>query len=126
MKKGGPTGPPFLSPTTGVEVLFFNLIHHSLEGLGVVHGEVSENLAVEFDARLGQLTHECTVGHAVLARSRIDPLNPQAAELTLAKLSSDVCVLKAFLDGVFRDRPNIFTGTVVPLGHFEDLLATSA
>ena len=126
MKKGGPTGPPFLSPTTGVEVLFFDLIHHSLEGLGVVHGEVSENLAVEFDARLGQLTHECTVGHAVLASTCIDALNPQAAELTLAELPSYVCVLKAFFDGVLGDRPNVLPGTIVPFGHFKDLLATSA
>ena len=107
-------------------VLFFDLIHHGLEGVGVVHGEVGEDLAVEFDARLGQLTHECTVGHAVLASACVDALNPQAAELTLAKLTSDVCVLEAFFDGVFRDRPNVLAGTVVALGHLEDLLATSA
>jgi hypothetical protein len=62
----------------------------------------------------------------VLASACVDALNPQAAELTLAKLTSDVCVLEAFFDGVFRDRPNVLAGTVVALGHLEDLLATSA
>ena len=117
---------PSRSPTTGDEVLFFDLIHHGLEGFGVVHREVSEDLAVEFDARLGQLTHECAVGHAVLACTCIDALNPQAAELTLAELSSDVSVLEAFFDRVLGDRPNVLPGTVVPFGHFEDLLATCA
>ena len=126
MKKGGPFGPPFHSPTTGVEVLFLDLIHHCLEGFRVVHGKVCKDLAVELDARLGQLAHECTVGHAVLASTCIDALNPQAAELTLAELASYVCVLKAFFDGVLGDRPNVLPGTVVPFGHFKDLLATSA
>ena len=92
----------------------------------MVHGKVSEDLAVEFDARFGQLPHEGAVRHAVQTGTRVDALDPQAAELALAEFPSDVCVLETFLDGVFRNRPNILAGTVVPFGHFQDLLAACA
>ena len=60
----------------------------------------------------------------MLACTCVDALNPQAAELTLAELASDVSVLEAFFDGVLGDRPNVLPGTVVPFGHFQDFLPT--
>ena len=54
--------------------------------------------------------------------ARVDPLNPQRAELALLELAAYVGVLEAFLDGVLGDRPHVFAGSVVALGHLEDFL----
>ena len=76
MKKGRPEGRPFQFPPR--DEYLFDFVHHGLEGLWVVHRKVSEDFAVEFDARLGQLAHEHAVGHAVLACTCVDALDPKA------------------------------------------------
>src|SRR3954447_7139119 len=54
------------------------------ERLGVAHGDVGEDLAVELDARLAQAVHELAVGEALAARRRVDARDPQAPEVALA------------------------------------------
>src|SRR5579871_6357260 len=54
------------------------------EGVGVVHGDVGEHLAVELDARAGEAVHELRVAHAVLPRGRVDASDPEAPEVALA------------------------------------------
>lgn len=131
MKKASPqwqglffTGSVPVSVSDPVQVpvpSLLDLVDDRLEGVGMVHGEVSEDLAVEGDAGLRQFAHQLTVRHAVLASTGVDALNPQRAELALALLPTDVRVEQAFFDSVFRDCPNVFAGTVVPFGHFENL-----
>lgn len=98
-----------------------HLVDDGLEGVGMVHGEVGEDLAVEGDAGLRQLTHQFAVRHAVLASTGVDALDPQRAELALALLPADVRIEQAFFDSVLGNCPNVFAGTVVPFGHFENL-----
>src|SRR5713226_8961807 len=51
---------------------------------GILHGEVGQNFAVEFDAARLQTVHELAVGKAAQTRRGADALNPQLAELPLA------------------------------------------
>ena len=57
-KKAQLIRPRFLWST---ETGLFHLFNNGLEGIGVVQGEVGQDLAVDFDTRLVQLVHE----HAV-------------------------------------------------------------
>ena len=41
-----------------------HLFHDGLEGFGVVHGEVGEHFAVDFDTGLVQLAHKLAVAHS--------------------------------------------------------------
>src|SRR5436305_15069155 len=52
--------------------------------LGVAHGDVGEDLAVELDARLAQAVHELAVGEAFAARGSVDPRDPQSPQVALA------------------------------------------
>src|SRR5918992_5745758 len=54
------------------------------KGLGIVHGDVGQHLAVELDARAAQAVHELAVRHALAARGRVDAHDPQPAEVALA------------------------------------------
>src|SRR4051794_41400775 len=59
-------------------------IGKSAEGLGVAHGDVGQDLAVEVDAGELQAMDEGAVAQAVLARGGVDADDPQAAEVALA------------------------------------------
>src|SRR5207248_10424459 len=52
--------------------------------LGVAHGDVGQDLAVELDACLAQPVHELAVGEALAAGGRVYAGDPQAAEGPLA------------------------------------------
>src|SRR3954452_6012588 len=54
------------------------------ERLGVAHGDVGEDLAIQLDAGQLEAVHERAVAHAVLARGGVDAGDPQAAEVALA------------------------------------------
>src|SRR6476620_6383182 len=54
------------------------------EGLGIAHGDVGQDLAVELDAGQLQAVHELAVAEAVLAGRRVDARDPEAAEVALA------------------------------------------
>src|SRR3954447_7342898 len=56
----------------------------SAERLGIAHGDVGQDLAVELDAGQLQAVHERAVGEVVLARGGVDARDPQAAEVALA------------------------------------------
>src|SRR5689334_23803538 len=62
------------------------------EGRTVVHGELGEHAAVDLDACELETLDEAVVGDAVLAGSGVDPLDPQPAEVPLARLAVAVGV----------------------------------
>jgi hypothetical protein len=89
----------------------------------VVHGQISQDLAVEFDVVGVELAHQLAVGQSVHASTRVDTGDPQGAEVALFSAAVTVGVTKGFFDGVFGDRPNIFAATEVAFCHFEYALA---
>src|ERR1700712_2574115 len=99
------------------------LIHQSLEGAGLVRGEIGEDLAVDLDARLGEPADKSAVGDAVFAAAGVDALNPKRAEVTLLLLAADVVVLQRAIDGGVGRRDRVLAAAVKALGGLEDLLA---
>lgn len=96
------------------------------ERLGMIQGEISQNLAVEFDAAFIQLAHEHRIRHSILTSTRVNPLNPQRAELALFVAAVAIGVRKALFDRVFGNRPNVFATSERTFGEFEDLFASCA
>ena len=74
----------------------FDGIDDGLKRLGIVHGEVGENLTVETDILLGEFAHELGIGDPVLARGGVDPLNPKGAEVALLGLAVAIGVSQTF------------------------------
>ena len=103
----------------------FDGIDDSLKRLGIVHGEVSENLAVETDVLLGELAHELGIGDPILTRGGVDPLDPKGAEVTLLGLAVAVGVSQTFLISVLSYGPDILSGEEISAGSLENLLAAS-
>src|SRR5690606_25821446 len=62
------------------------------EGGLVVHGQLGQHAAVDLDLRGLQALDEPVVGHAVGAGRGVDPLDPQATEVTLAGATVTVAV----------------------------------
>ena len=110
-------------PAHGTLELFGNRLDDGFERLGVIHGEVGENLAVETDVLLGELTHELGIGDSLLPAGGVDTLDPEGAEIALLGLAVTIGVGETLLVGVLRYSPNISPRQEVAFGLLEDLLA---
>ena len=92
-----------------LELLYFG--NNCLESIGVVDCEVSEHLAVDFDASLVQQTHQLAIAEALHAGSGIDTLNPKSAEVALLGTTVAVSIGKTLLPSVLGNglvKPRIF------------------
>ena len=78
------------------------LLGEALKGGGVVDRQISQNLAVELNARALQSVDELAVAHAVQLGSGADADNPQRAVLALLLLASGVGEPQAAFHGLFR------------------------
>ena len=58
-----------------MRLLYFS--YDSLESLGVVQSQVGENLTVDLDTSLSELTHESRVAQTLHTSGSVDTLNPQ-------------------------------------------------
>ena len=100
--------------------ILLNLLDDSLESGLVVHGEVSEDLAVDLDTSLVECTHKCRIGHVLETSSSVDTLDPQCAEVALLVTAVTVSVCETLLPSVLRNCPNILSCTIVTLGQLKD------
>src|SRR2546423_2507360 len=102
------------------------------ERLGVVDGQLGQDLAVDLDASQVQALDEAVVGHALGAGRGVDALDPQPAEVALAVLAVPVGVdegvgdlllrlavqpraLAAVAGGLLQDYPALLLGVHCPL-----------
>ena len=112
-----------------VKVLKDNLLYridNRLECLRIVHGEVSENLAVQTYVLSVNCTHKLGVSHTVLTCSGIDTSDPESAEIALFVLAVAVCIGQTFLIGVLGNRPDVFPAEEITAGLFQDFFAASS
>src|SRR5829696_4128216 len=86
------------------------------EGGGLVHGELGEDATVDLDAREGQALDEAVVREAVLARRRVDALDPEATEVALLLAAVVVGVDEGVGDLLLRLPVETRTLTAVSLG----------
>jgi len=103
----------------------FDGIDDGLKRLGIVHGEVGENLTVETDILLGEFAHELGIGDPVLTRGGVDPLDPKGAEVALLGLAVAIGVSQTFLVSVLRYGPDVPSGEEISAGSLKNLLAAS-
>ena len=103
----------------------FDGIDDGLKRLGIIHGEVSENFAVETDVLLRELAHELGISDPILTRGGIDPLDPKGAEIALLGLAVTIGVSQTFLVSVLSYGPDILSGEEISAGSLENLLAAS-
>src|SRR5208283_2183481 len=92
------------------------------EGGGLADGELGEDLAIDLDPRRSERRDKPAVGEAVLAHRRVDPLDPQGAELALAVLAVAVGVLHRLVDGGLGGADGILAAAEEALGLLQNLL----
>src|SRR6266436_1325919 len=98
------------------------LLRDRAERRSVVHRDVREHLAVDFDAGLVQAVDDAAVGEPVQARRGVDARDPQCAELTLVLPPVAVRVLACLDDGLLGRAIDLAPGVVVALRLGENLL----
>ena len=101
------------------------LSYDSLESLGVVNSEVSENLTVDLDACLVQQTHQLAVAETLQTSCSVDTLDPKSAESALLVATVAESIGKTLLPSVLGNGPNILAGAKVTSGQTQYLLSLS-
>src|SRR4051794_34128359 len=92
----------------------------SAEGLGIAHGDVSQNLAVQLHTGQLEPVHELRVAHAVELGGCVDTGDPQAAEVALAVAAITVGIGLCLDEGFLRPLVIVVRLAAVPLGPLED------
>src|SRR5690242_1872341 len=90
-----------------------------------MHGDISQDLAVDGDAGLAQPIDQTAVGQPEHARGSVDAHDPQCTELALALLAADIGVLTGLDDGLVGNAEDLAAGVVVALGAADDFLVTT-
>src|SRR5215471_14435195 len=118
-------GAPGITPGTALGRLLRvrgGLVDESLEGRRVADGEVGQYLAVHGNAGKRKAADKSAVGDPMLARRRVDALDPKGTEGALAALAVAIGVLHRLLDRLLGDADGILAAAVVALGLLQDLL----
>src|SRR3954454_18538633 len=96
-------------------------LNKSAERLGVAHGDVGQNLAVQLDAGQLEAVHELRVAHAVQLRGCADAGDPQATEVALAVAAVTVRVGLGLDQGLLGALVIVIRLAAEALGPLEDL-----
>ena len=105
------------------EILLTNLVADSLERCWIVHGEVSENLAVDFHTCFVDEAHKLAVRQPFKTGCSVDTLDPESTEIALFLLAVAVGVGETLLPCILRYGPHITAAAIVATGEFKDFLA---
>ena len=104
--------------------LVFSFLYDGFERLRLIHSEVSEHLAVDFDTCFLQRAHQLAVAQSFETSGSVDTLNPQCAEITLFVLAIAISILETFLPSVLGNCPYVGTATKIASCEAHDLLTT--
>src|SRR5690606_10572570 len=101
------------------------LLDQTGEGRGFMHRQIRQHLPIDLDPRLVDAVHELGVGKTMLARRRIDALNPERPELALTHPAIAVGILQSFFHALYGNAVNVLASTAITLGLLDDLLVSS-
>ena len=87
-----------------------------------MHGEIGEDLAVNFDPGLVQAIDKSAIGQAEFTGRCVDALNPQGAEIALLGAAVAVGILLGLLDGLNGDAEDVLAAREITLRLLDDLL----
>src|SRR5215831_7929308 len=93
-----------------------------MHGIKLAGLDVGEHLAVEIEAGQLDAMHKLRVGQTMLARTGIDPLNPQGTKIPLAVTPVAIGVTQCLFDLLDRNSVSRAATAAVALGEVEDLL----
>src|SRR5580658_2233347 len=96
------------------------------ESIGVVHGHVRKDLAVQIDAASLQRVNQLAVGGAVIARGGADALNPERAVIAFAHAAVAIGVAQRAVHRFFRRAVELALGKEKSLGVLQQLFAAGA
>ena len=71
----------------------------------MIHGQISQHLAVNLNPGLMQGTHQLRIRHTFQTGSSIDTLNPQSAEVSLLILTVAERISQTFLPRILGNGP---------------------
>src|SRR3954471_15536778 len=97
-------------------------IDQRLERGRLAHGEVGQDLAIDFDPGLAEAVDKSTVGEPVLARRGIDALYPERPEVPLVLLAVLVGPLHRAIDGGLGCPDRVLAPAVKALSELQRLL----
>lgn len=100
----------------------FGFLDNSSKRLLLVHGQIGQNLTIDFDVSLFQTSDQTAVRQTVSAGASVDTGNPQSAESTLTVTTVTICVLTGFDNRLLGYTEYTATSTVVTFGLIENLL----
>jgi hypothetical protein len=91
-----------------------------------MHSQIGQYFAIHFDTGQGQTVDETAVGQSFVmaAACRIDTLDPQAPEITLAGLPVTRGVLVGLIDRLCRCFKEILPATGIAFRSLDDFLVT--
>src|ERR1700730_2910182 len=98
------------------------LVDDGLECRRLVDGEIRQHLAIDRDPGLAEAGDKSAVSQPELTYRRVEPLNPQRPEGTLAALAVAKRVLVGLFDRLLGDSYGVLAPAVIALGGFEDFL----
>ena len=94
----------------------FNLSYNSLESFGMVHSQIGQNLAVDFNAGLVQSTHQLGIRHTFQTGSSVNTLNPQSAEVSFLILAVTESISQTLFPCILGYGPHILSCTEITSG----------
>src|SRR5215468_11014058 len=96
----------------------------ALEGRRLARSEISQHLAVDGDPGALDAVHELGIGETRLARARVDPLDPERAEVPLLGAAITIGVAQPLLDLLQSYAEGVLGPAAIALGKLQDLLVT--
>ena len=100
----------------------FRLVSQRLEGFRFMHRDISEHLAINLNASLGQAVNEAGIGEIQLAARGVNALNPERAEIALADAAVAISVLASLFHRLIGDAESVFAAAVIAFGFADDFL----
>ena len=82
---------------------------------GLIHGEIGEHLAVDFDTGLLEAVDDPAVAQPELTRGGVDARDPERAEVALLGAAIAIRILAGLDDGLLGSAEYLATGVVVAL-----------
>ena len=96
----------------------FGALGQSSEALGILEGQLCENLSVDFDLSCLKARHQPAVRQPVDARGGVDARDPQPTEFPLALASIAICVFFGLVYGFDGDAMQLAAPTKIAFGLF--------
>ena len=103
------------------------MVNDCVERGWFVNRQISQNFTVNFDTGKVQAIDETAVCQRLIigTNARVDALDPQAAEVTLAIMTVASCVLVCFIDSLCCNFERILATSIVTFSVVDDFLVTA-